>query len=74
MVKWISDIWTNFDSILIRDSFDLCGITSATDLHDMLDKAVHQGIVMDDSVEEETVAERRYRLLEPETSPFDDDQ
>jgi hypothetical protein len=35
-IKWISEIWMNFDPVQIRNSFEHCGITSKNNLHSAL--------------------------------------
>ena len=42
VIQWLSDIWRDFDSNIIRNSFDQCGITSQSNLHSALRAVVEQ--------------------------------
>ena len=42
VIKWISDIWSDFPSDLIVRSFDSCGITSRNNLHFALNKILEE--------------------------------
>ena len=42
VIKWISDIWDEFPSYAITNSFDACGITSKNNLHFALNKILDE--------------------------------
>ena len=55
VIKWISEIWSDFDSTLLARSFDHCGITSRrlVDLHNQLKHFVNFNDFVDDVIPEE---------------------
>ena len=60
VIRWISEIWRDFDSVLLAESFEKCEITSSSNLHHILNKFLHERILLEDYVDEITIAERRY--------------
>jgi hypothetical protein len=64
VVEWISDIWAQFDSNIISASFDQCGLTGSPALHKVLDKLIHERIVMDNVVERVTPDEMAFTGFE----------
>ena len=50
VIEWLSEIWSNFDVNLIRDSFDSCGITSQNDLHHSLATILEKRVILNEMV------------------------
>ncbi|CAF0829312.1 unnamed protein product [Brachionus calyciflorus] len=48
-IKWLSQIWAEFDSTIIKSSFDHCGITTnnSSDFHSSLRHILEQGLIKD---------------------------
>ena len=72
VLEWISEIWSDLNPNLIIKSFDKCGITSSSELHQVLNQMVHQDIVTNEVVEERDMNERLGNMwLEPENDAED---
>ncbi|CAF1130576.1 unnamed protein product, partial [Brachionus calyciflorus] len=58
-IQWLSEIWDNFESHLIKNSFDSCGISSQETLHsilcDLVNRNLKFGSFVDNIEEEEEV-------------------
>ena len=53
VIKWLSDIWRDFDSSLIARSFDYCGVVSQSDLHLPLKTMLSSQRILADYIEED---------------------
>ena len=38
VIQWLSEIWRDFETHTIANSFDFCGITSQSSLHSVLNE------------------------------------
>lgn len=57
-IDWISEIWEEFDNLILRDSFDACGITQSdyrmchNQLIAFMDEGKTEAVVQDDGADE----------------------
>ncbi|RNA29824.1 hypothetical protein BpHYR1_029257 [Brachionus plicatilis] len=55
-IQWLSEIWEAFESHIIKNSFESCGITCQNSLHKTLKELVSKNLVFNtyiDNIEEE---------------------
>jgi hypothetical protein len=62
VIQWLSDIWRDFDTNIIRNSFDQCGITSQSNLHSALRAVVERNKTFTKFVDDFYEADEIYGL------------
>ena len=60
VIQWLSDIWRDFDTNIIINSFDQCGITSQTNLHSALRAVVEENKTFSNIVDDFYEADEIY--------------
>ncbi|RNA22105.1 pogo transposable element with KRAB domain-like [Brachionus plicatilis] len=71
-ITWLSEILRNFDSDLLRASFDYCGITSQYQLHSALDHIIKNNVLINDFVEEATNFDDCEDFVDDDQNLFED--
>ncbi|CAF0776643.1 unnamed protein product [Brachionus calyciflorus] len=52
IINWVSVIWNEFDTTLLKESFDMCGLLDSSNLHSILDKLMHEDIIYKEIIED----------------------
>ena len=46
VINWVSEIWQDLDQNLLRDSFYNCGLVENSNLNSVLNKLIHEDIIL----------------------------
>ncbi|CAF0843188.1 unnamed protein product [Brachionus calyciflorus] len=71
-ITWLSEIWRDFDSNLLKESFDHCGITSQYQLHSALDHIVKSNVLISDYIDDASSNDDLENFIDDQRLLFDE--
>ncbi|CAF1117869.1 unnamed protein product [Brachionus calyciflorus] len=73
VINWVSEIWKDMDPNLLRDSFEHCGLVDNSNLHSVLNKLIHEDIILNEILEDSDLSSNTDNVFLQENDFFEEE-